>query len=109
MYEYAAVVSRVVDGDTVDVTIDLGMETSRTIRCRLFGINAPEKNTPEGKAAKAWLEQRVAGKTILCQTIKDKVEKYGRYLVRLMDGNEINTEMISAGHAKAYFGVGPRI
>lgn len=111
LYFYRAKLVRIVDGDTVDLDIDLGLDVSRVIRCRLYGINAPEKNTPEGKAAIAWLQSRlVNAKLLTAQTIKDRTEKYGRYLVVLFDDqiNSINSEMLTAGHAKEYYGIGPR-
>ena len=52
MYEYAAKVDRVVDGDTVDVTLDLGFSIQYQARVRLLGINTPESRTRD-KAEKA--------------------------------------------------------
>lgn len=109
MYRYRAKLLRVVDGDTVNLEIDLGLDVKRQIKCRLFGLNAPEKNTAEGKAAAAWLVERLARcKSIVAETIKDRTEKYGRYLVELCDesGAYINGEMLRAGMAKEYYGVG---
>ena len=45
MYEYKAIVDRVVDGDTIDVTIDLGFKTWKKVRVRMEGINTPESRT----------------------------------------------------------------
>ncbi len=80
MYEYIAKVTRVIDGDTIEVEIDLGFKIKHTTILRLSGINAPELRTPEGVAAKAWLVQRIEGKSVAVRTFKDKKEKYGRYL-----------------------------
>lgn len=81
MYEYNARVIRVVDGDTVWLDVDLGCDVHVQMDIRLYGINAPEMSTNEGKVAKAfvedWLEARPA---LILHTIKDKREKYGRYL-----------------------------
>ena len=52
MYEYAAKVERVVDGDTIDVTLDLGFSIQYQARIRLLGINTPESRTRD-KAEKA--------------------------------------------------------
>ena len=52
MYEYAATVERVVDGDTIDVTLDLGFSIQYQARIRLHGINTPESRTRD-KAEKA--------------------------------------------------------
>ena len=63
MYEYHAVVDRVVDGDTLDVTIDLGFHTYIKTRVRMEGMNAPESRTRDleekerGLAAKARLQE----------------------------------------------------
>lgn len=107
LYHYRAKLLRVVDGDTVNLEIDLGLDVKRQIKCRLFGLNAPEKNTVEGKSAAAWLVERLTRCTsIVVQTHKDRTEKFGRYLVTLYDELYacINLEMIGAGHAKEYYG-----
>jgi micrococcal nuclease len=120
IYIYKAELVRVVDGDTVDLVIDLGFDTSRKERFRLYGIDAPEMNTAEGKVAKAWLEdalmplEAIYVETIQLET-KAKRDKYGRFLAVLY-GNigdlranlppnplaleSINAQLIEAGHAK---------
>lgn len=119
IYIYKAELIRVVDGDTVDLIIDLGFDTSRKERFRLYGIDAPEMRTKEGKAAKAWLEDAIRPpEPIYVQTIqlstKAKRDKYGRFLAVLYDElptlvpimrepihpASINAQMIEAGHAK---------
>lgn len=105
MYNYTATVLAVVDGDTLDLNIDLGLETYRKIRVRLNGLDCPEKNTPEGKAAKAFTEQWVKdhGPTFEVYTIKDKTEKYGRHLAEVYGGLKpfsLNSELLITGHAK---------
>jgi micrococcal nuclease len=109
LYNYRAKLLRVIDGDTVDLEVDLGLETYRRVKCRLYGLNAPEKSTDAGKAAAKWLTERMGQvKTLYVQTIKDRTEKYGRYLVILFDADglheAINTEMVDAGHAVEYYG-----
>jgi micrococcal nuclease len=119
IYIYKAELIRVVDGDTVDLIIDLGFDTSRKERFRLYGIDAPEMNTPEGKEAKKWLIG-VLGPygAIYVQTIqlstKAKRDKYGRFLAVLyldlttvtmvmresIHPRSINAKMITEGHAK---------
>lgn len=111
MYEYAATVQRVVDGDTVDLMVDLGFDTHRFDRFRLYGINAAEHGTPSGNAATAYLKGILtAGLTVTATTHKDKFDKYGRMLAVLTtaDGKSVNDEMVASGHAAPYFGVGPR-
>lgn len=107
LYNYRCKLLRVVDGDTVDLEVDLGLETYRRVKCRLYGLNAPEKSTPEGKAAATWLTERMARvKTLYVETLKDRTEKFGRYLAILSDENGvvINGEILQAGHAKEYYG-----
>ena len=102
MYEYRAKLLRVVDGDTVHLEIDLGLETLRKINCRVYGINAPEMNTPEGKAAKIYLAGLLApdADNLLVRTFKDRTEKYGRYLVRIETTHgSAAAAMVAAGHA----------
>jgi micrococcal nuclease len=118
IYIYKAELIRVVDGDTVDLIIDLGFDTSRKERFRLYGIDAPEMNTLAGKAAKAWLWEALQPlEAIYVQTVqletKAKRDKYGRFLAVLYDelptlipvvrhihSASINAKMITEGHAK---------
>jgi micrococcal nuclease len=121
IYIYKAELIRVVDGDTVDLMIDLGFDTSRKERFRLYGIDAPEMNTLAGKAAKAWLWEALQPlEAIYVQTVqletKAKRDKYGRFLAVLYDDlgdiqanrpmktpvspASINAKMIAEGHAK---------
>lgn len=117
MYEYMAVIRKVVDGDTVDVDIDLGLSVwKHNERLRIMGIDAPEINAvgTEGEAARDWLRTYlVPGDVVIIRTVKDKTEKYGRYLASIEAAphawpNElpidIATEMINAGHAVPYYG-----
>lgn len=106
LYEYAATLVRVVDGDTIWVDLDLGLDIHHSIDLRLAGINAPEHNTAAGQAAKGHLIELLnrAGPMIIA-TQKDKQEKYGRYLaVVTMGGVNINDAMVADGHAVAYAG-----
>jgi len=104
-------VLRVVDGDTVDVLVDLGFSTHRKIRVRLDGIDAPETRTRDaaeklrGYAAKSWLEEKlVQAKVVSIKTIKSgSTGKYGRYLgVLYADGVNLNQRMVKEGLAKVY-------
>ena len=101
-FAYQATKVTVIDGDTLDVTLDLGFRIEHRIRLRLKGINCPEMRTPEGKAAKQftteWIDARLPMVTV--NTFKDKTEKYGRYLARITaaDG-DLNTCLVEAGHA----------
>lgn len=109
MYEYRATLLRVVDGDTVHLAVDLGFDTTHHITGRLLGINTPELPTPEGKAARQHLLDLLS-LNLLVHTVKDRREKYGRYLVTLWrdgedtSGPSINQRMVDDGHAQPYSG-----
>jgi micrococcal nuclease len=116
MFEYyVKKVNKVVDGDTIDVDIDLGFDISFSSRVRLAGIDTPESRTTDkiekalGLEAKTFLKNAIdSAKTYIIKTEKiDSSEKYGRILGWLfLDGSEksINEEMITAGHAWGYLG-----
>ncbi len=113
MYEYACKVERVVDGDTIDVVLDLGFDILYKSRVRLYGIDTPESRTrnkdekARGKMAAAFLEDAINnGKRVVIQTkLKDSRGKFGRVLGDVVvDGININQSMIDNYHAAAYFG-----
>ena len=111
MYQYNATVINVVDGDTIDVSVDLGFDTSLTMRLRLLGINTPEtrtKNLEEkarGLAAKERVKQLIENKKVVIHTEKDSTEKYGRYLATVfIDDIDVNQLLIKEGHAVVYDG-----
>ena len=109
MYEYRAKLIKIIDGDTIDVKIDLGFGISLKKRVRLFGINAPETRSKDldekkaGLASKRRLEavlEASDGKFIL----KSKgVGKFGRCLGEiLVDNVNINQLLIKEGLAEVY-------
>ena len=111
MYEYNVKVIRVVDGDTVDLMVDLGFDTWKSIRCRMYGINAPESRTRNlsekklGLAAKARLIELLEVEDL--RLVSHGVGKYGRCLGELfVDDHEesINQVLINEGHATEYWG-----
>jgi micrococcal nuclease len=116
MYEYfVKAVTNVVDGDTIDVVIDLGFDISFSSRVRLAGIDTPESRTTNkaekalGLESKKYLADRIkAAKNVVIKTEKmDSSEKYGRILGWLYldgEGNSINHEMIEKGYAWGYLG-----
>lgn len=115
MWEYRAQIDKIVDGDTLHVTLDLGVETDRRIAVRLAGLNAAEHDTPEGAAAKAYvttwvLQHQTVGGWFTVTTQKDRREKYGRYLatVEAEDGACLNSDLLATGHALPWDGHGPR-
>jgi micrococcal nuclease len=116
MYEYRVKkVLKIVDGDTIDVDIDLGFSISYTQRVRLAGIDTPESRTRDlaekalGLESKKKLTEMLAGaKDIVIRTEKpDSTEKYGRILGWLfVDGAEqsVNHTLIASGYAWDYMG-----
>ena len=119
MYEYSCKIVRVVDGDTVDVDIDLGFGVwMHKERIRLHGIDTPESRTRDleekkyGLLAKEQIESFIpVGSMQTLVTVKDKVGKFGRILGKFLihdkktDGQmTINDWMIREHHAVAYHG-----
>ena len=114
--EYDVKVIKVVDGDTVDVDIDLGFGVTLTDeRVRIMGIDTPESRTRDkvedlfGEAAKARLKELMkdGGKLITTEDRKgeDMKGKFGRILGDfLVDGKKVTETLIEEGHAVAYFG-----
>jgi micrococcal nuclease len=112
MYQYNVKISKVVDGDTVDVDIDLGFSTVlKKQRVRLMGIDTPESRTRDlvekkfGKAAKAHLKSILDAKQITL--VSHDKGKFGRILGELfVDGETVsaNQRMINDHHAVPYTG-----
>lgn len=104
MYQYKGKIESVTDGDTVVITLDLGMRIFHTSVFRVYGINAPETSTSEGKKVKEYVKYVLpVGKDVLVKTYKDKKEKYGRYLAEIeYDGINLGSELISKGMAATY-------
>jgi micrococcal nuclease len=120
---YGAEVLNVVDGDTVDLRIDLGFDIHHKIRVRLYGVNTPESRTSNkqekvlGLKAKQFTKDWLSGhKWVFVNTIPDKNDKYGRILARIYSSQDIadpltaclNTDIIQSGFAREYFGVGDK-
>ena len=119
MYTYKAKLDRVVDGDTIDVNIDLGFDVSVHKRVRLAGIDTPESRTRDleekkrGLAAKDRVQELLEGCTKI-QLTSHGVGKFGRCLgdlyIDMVDGEEkielesINKLLIKEGHAVEYHG-----
>jgi micrococcal nuclease len=116
-FEYAAEVVRVVDGDTMDLLIDLGFKVSVKERVRLYGIDTPEtygvKRDSEEYAAGSLAKNYVLG---WLSNLGDRVVirshngkalgtgKYGRWIVEVFpasgEGTSLNEELVSSGNAK---------
>jgi micrococcal nuclease len=108
-------VIKVVDGDTIDASIDLGFDISLEKRIRFAGIDTPESRTTNlkekslGLESKEWLKKALEGaKDIIIKTEKpNSTEKFGRIIGHLfINGQEtsLNTQMIDEGYALAYDG-----
>ena len=123
MYEYKAIVDRVVDGDTIEVTIDLGFKTWKKVRVRMEGINTPESRTRDleekkkGLAAKARLQEILDYNSNKCVLKVSGVGKFGRAIASVyvdtlspasdkssMTEINVNKQLIEEGHAVAYDG-----
>tara|TARA_R100000306_G_C4252360_1_gene81075 strand:+ start:86 stop:454 length:369 start_codon:yes stop_codon:yes gene_type:complete len=115
MFEYFCKLERVVDGDTIDVNIDLGFQVWHKARVRMLGIDTPESRTRNleekalGLASKARLKELLKGKKVTIECSKEK-GKFGRVLAIVWtvdkEGKEIdiNSQLIEEGHARPYFG-----
>lgn len=117
MYEYRAKVVKVVDGDTVDVDVDLGFGVwLKDERVRIMGIDTPESRTRDktekvfGLAAKARLKELLGKQTVLKTQVgkggEDMKGKFGRILGDFIapDGRLVTEIMIEEGHCVPYFG-----
>ena len=116
MYEYRARVIKVVDGDTVDVDIDLGFGVwLKDERVRIMGIDTPESRTRDkvekkfGLAAKARLKELLGATPILKTQVgkggEDMKGKFGRILGDfVVDGKMATDILVKEGHAVKYFG-----
>ena len=115
MYEYRSSLVKIIDGDTIDVDLDLGFSVVlKKQRIRLYGINTPESRTRDleekryGLAAKARLRELLeAAETIVVKTAIDKKArgKYGRILGTIYaDDINVNDKLLEEGHAIEYFG-----
>jgi len=101
-YEYFATANKIVDGDTINLTIDLGFRMTMTANCRLSEINAPEINTEAGKQSKQFLETLIKpGQKYFIQSTG--LDKYGRPIVKIfVNDMVVNYHMIEMGFAKQY-------
>ena len=106
MYKYNAQVLKVIDGDTLDLFIDLGFNVGFNTRIRMIGIDTPEKKFPYGKVVKDYLTNLLEGNKIYLDVTKK--DKYGRYLglvyLNESDNVSVNELLINENMAKAYHG-----
>ena len=112
-------INRVVDGDTIDVTIDLGFDLSKKERVRVAGVDTPEKRTRDleekalGIDATNWMKEKLEGaidgesELTIRTELKGGMGKYGRLLGWLYVGDDdvsLNEQMIAEGYAWEYDG-----
>lgn len=119
MYEYRATLVRIVDGDTVDLMIDQGFGNYHKERFRVLGVDTPEEGEPGYHEANAfvadWFDLHEHVLTVV--TIKDKKEKYGRYLASISAPRAktktreeasapefLSEALLASGHAVPYVG-----
>lgn len=102
LYNYKATVTRVVDGDTVKLRLDLGFRLYWHVNCRLAGINAPELSTEAGVKSKEALSKMLPPETEIVVN-STKLDKYGRPVAIIyLNGFCINDILISDGFAVKY-------
>lgn len=95
MYQYRARLVRCVDGDTADLDVDLGFHLTARIRCRLLGVDTPERGKPDFKKATVMLENLIA---MECDEegyfpiTTHKTGKYGRWIVYIPNVNNTLSE-----------------
>lgn len=94
------------DGDTVTLEIDVGLSTFRRVTVRLARVNTPEMSDAGGAAAKARTAELVALAPLQVTTIKDKVEKFGRYLAEIINAEGVNVadQLMAEGLGWTYSG-----
>lgn len=103
MFTYAAHIDKVVDGDTVDVSIDLGFHIWHKVRLRLNGLDTPEHGTIFGDSVKAFVISHLEGTDVVVTTWKP--DKYGRILAEVfIKGESFNKVLLDRGYAKVYDG-----
>lgn len=102
MWEYRATVLRVVDGDTIDCSVDLGFCTYQHVRFRLARIDAPEPRgatRDEGKAARLYLSALILGQSVTISS--EKTGSWGRWIAEVIGPDRLNVSdsLVLAGHA----------
>jgi micrococcal nuclease len=113
MYEYKAKIERVVDADTIDVSVDLGFDVWTRQRVRVAGLNAAEKNTEAGKKAIEYAKSVLKhNMEVTLRSHQDKREKFGRYLAEIIIDeatyDSYNENLLRLGYAVPYDGKSPK-
>lgn len=120
---YGAKPLKTIDGDTIDLMVDLGFNIHFKMRVRLYGVNTPESRTKDlaekelGLKAKKFTEDWLTGRDwVFVNTIPDKNDKYGRILAKIYSSDKIddpttaclNLDIIQSGYAREYYGIGDK-
>lgn len=113
-YRYRAYCERVVDGDTLQLRIDLGFHIATTVPVRLYGVNAPELRTPAGQAAKEFLDallhpailfwENGGPEPLVVRSYRDR-RSFARWVCEvwiLETGQSLAEALIAAGHAEVF-------
>jgi micrococcal nuclease len=121
LYRYRCKIVNWVDGDTVDLAVDLGFRVTTFQRVRIFGVNAPEIHSKDAEekrrgfaALAAAVELAPPGSPVVVQSHKSGEagggDKYGRWLaeISLSDGRDFARVMLAAGHLKPWDGSGKK-
>jgi endonuclease YncB( thermonuclease family) len=101
-YRRWAVLARIIDGDTLVATVDLGYYVAANITVRLRGVNAPESREPGGPQATAFLTDLLTGRPLLVESYKDRMS-FARWVCDvfvIQDGEAVSVAqaIIDAGH-----------
>lgn len=101
MYEYRAEVVRVIDGDTIVMSIDVGFDISIVKKIRLLGVNTPEirgESRTEGLKAKKLVEKWLEGEELTIRTAK--ADSFGRYLAEITrnGGQSLTSYLLKMGY-----------
>ena len=103
MYQYKAICTRVIDGDTVELNVDLGFNIHHIIRGRLYNVSAPElfsgNERDKGELAKSFLNQLVYGRSVIVNTYKDKMT-FNRWVVELKFDSGVNINELVENYCK---------
>ena len=106
-YVYDAECVKVVDGDTLHLDVDLGLDCRRSITIRVHGINTPEMRGPEreeGIVSRDCLKDFIdnADGQLIIQTVRDRTGKYGRYIAHIYNDKGLNLgdELVRLGMAE---------
>lgn len=110
-YIYLALVTKVIDGDTIDCAVDLGFNVFTKERFRLYGIDTPEKTSKDlvikdiAFKATDFIKDSIESKQVTIECFGK--DKYGRWLAKVYLNNEsptVNEQLVALGYAKVYFG-----